>query len=73
MMVGVNCQSESNFVRLNTFIGQNETERQQMKIEEAIKCAVGVVVIARTFLGIIGLSHPAVSDQAKKCADGQPY
>ena len=41
MMVGVNCQSESNFVRLNTFIGQNETERQQMKIEEAIKCAVG--------------------------------
>ena len=45
MMVGVNCQSESNFVRLNTFIGQNETERQQMKIEEAIKCAVGVVVI----------------------------
>ena len=29
--------------------------------------------IARTFWGIIGLSHPAVSDQAKKCADGQPY
>ena len=28
---------------------------------------------ARTFLEIIGLSHPAVSDQAKKCADGQPY
>ena len=28
---------------------------------------------SRTFLGIIGLSHPAVSDQAKKCADGQPY
>ena len=27
----------------------------------------------RTFLEIIGLSHPAVSDQAKKCADGQPY
>ena len=29
--------------------------------------------ISRTFLEIIGLSHPAVSDQAKKCADGQPY
>ncbi|MDY3144289.1 MAG: hypothetical protein SOW06_02880, partial [Succinivibrionaceae bacterium] len=30
-------------------------------------------LMTRTFLGIIGLSHPAVSDQAKKCADGQPY
>lgn len=55
MMVGVNCQSESNFVRLNTFIGQNETERQQMKIEEAIKCAVGVVVIEGPLVSLLVL------------------
>ena len=30
-------------------------------------------LIPELFLGIIGLSHLAVSDQAKKCADGQPY
>ena len=61
MMVGVNCQSESNFVRLNTFIGQNETERQQMKIEEAIKCAVGVVVIEGPLVSLRGYRKISVN------------
>ena len=38
---------------------------------EYLRYAAGLKT--RTFLEIIGLSHPAVSDQAKKCADGQPY
>jgi len=48
-------------------IPKSEIEKQFARLKDFFNGST------RTFLGIIGLSHPAVSDQAKKCADGQPY
>ena len=52
--------------------GSNHYTRRIVTLR-AEDCMSPDVLKTRTFLEIIGLSHPAVSDQAKKCADGQPY